>query len=300
MNIAKLRKFLMEWVLPPRGIRIVCYLMSRLLPSRSTIGRHVRHSDQLFVMGNGPSLTKDLERYGEEMMAHDRLVVNFMGASDLYEKLKPNVCVFLDDAFFVDPETLTKDMRDKVSRLVSALVEKTAWSLEIAVPEGAKDSHFVTRVLQNKNITVLCFGFTVPMPMDSEDMSGWLRNLHAAPGQNVLTTSIYLGIFWRYSKVWVLGADMSFHSQMRVEQDTNRLYIEDAHYYGSQRRYMYCDARQTISRRMSSAMQEYMIVFSWFEKLRRLADYAGVKVVNASSFSWIDAFERPEPVGANE
>lgn len=283
----------MEWVLPPRGIRAVCYVMSRVLPCRSTIGRHVSHSDQLFVMGNGPSLTKDLERYGEAMMNCDRLVVNFMGTSSLYEKLKPNVCVFLDDVFFVDPGTLTEDMRERVSNLAVALIEKTSWKMEVAVPDGARNSKFVTQIKKNTNITVLYYEFTVPMPMDSEDLSGWLRNLHAAPGQNVLVTSIYLGICWRYSKVWVLGADMSFHSQMRVEQDTNYLYIEDEHYYGSERRYMYCDSRQTIRRRLSTAMQEFMIVFTWFEKLRKLADYAGVKVVNASSYSWIDAFERP-------
>jgi len=33
--------------------------------------------------------------------------------------------------------------------------------------------------------------------------------------------------------------------------------------------------------------------FKWYAKLREFADWAGVKIVNASSFSWIDSFERP-------
>ena len=297
MNIVKLRKFLMDWVLPPRGIRAVCFVMSRCIPTASTLSNHKRASDRLFILANGPSLKKDLERYGEEMASHDKLCVNFMGSSELYEKLKPNICVFIDEAFFAPKEKLSADLNARVEELVRALVSKTSWHLEVVVPCGERNSRLVSQLSGNTNISVLFFESRIPMPMDSEDWSGWLRNLHAAPGQNVLVTATYLGIFWRYPEVYLLGADMSLHAQVKIEQETNLLYVDDEHYYGKERRYVYNDVAQTIHRRLSESMREYQIVFRWFDLLRKLADYAGVRVINASSYSWIDAFERPKTTG---
>lgn len=293
MDIAKVRKFLMEWVLPPRGIRAVCFVMSRLLPSRSTLASHCKRANRLFVLVNGPSLSKDLERYGEDIAISDRLSVNFMGTTELYEKIRPTMYLLADPAFFSPLEELNEGLRSKVTALKQALYEKTSWEMELIVPDCARDSDFVTSVLANKRISVVCYSSWVPRPMDSEDMYGWLHNWYAPPALNVLGTAVYLGVFWRYETVFLTGADMSFHAAMKVEQDTNRLYREDEHYYGREKLYMYCDRNAKTPRHIADALLDASQVFGWFERLRALADYAGVRIVNASSYSWIDAFERP-------
>ena len=294
MNIAKVRKFLMEWVLPPRGIRAVCFVMSRVLPCRSTLALHRKRSKRLFVLVNGPSLSRDLERYGEDIATSDRLTVNFMGTTELYEKIRPTMYLLADPAYFSALDELNEGLRAKVTALKEALREKTSWDMELIVPDCARNSDFVQSVLANKRISVVCYSTCVPRPMDSEDMYGWLRNWYAPPTLNVLGTATYLGICWRYETVVLAGADMSFHAVMRVEQDTNRLYREDEHYYGKEKLYMYCDRNEKTPRHLADALLDTSQVFGWFERLRMLADYAGVRVVNASSFSWIDAFERPQ------
>ena len=63
LEIAKIRKFLMQWVFPPSWIRIVCFLLSRIVRCSSSILQYKRKSHRFYVLGNEPSLKKDIEKY---------------------------------------------------------------------------------------------------------------------------------------------------------------------------------------------------------------------------------------------
>lgn len=292
MNMAKIRKFLMTWILPPAGIRLACYLLSKCHRGRSTIGEYKKKAARLYVLGNGPSLTKDLERYGEEMMAGDRLVVNFMGLSSDFCFIKPTCYVFADPIFFVDPMTLPDVSRKKVVALLDVLVNKTFWSMTIVTFSHNKNTSFVKKVKRNPCIRVLYADGIVPVPPDIKDFLGWVCNRYSPPAQNVINMALYLGVVWRYPEIVLLGADTSFHEMVRMEQETNRLYMVDAHFYGVEKRYMYRDSEQRTPNTMSNFFQEVYTVFAWYDKLREFADWANVRIINASSYSWIDAFER--------
>jgi len=293
MSIDKLRKFLMEWVLPPRGIRVVCYLMSKCVRGTTTISRYRRRADRLFVLANGPSLKKDLERYGEEMLKFDRIVVNFMGNTDVYFQVKPTLYVLADPVFFVPRTSLPEAMRAQVDALQKTFVERTDWPMTLVVPGGAASSELVVALKANPKLSVLVFFGGVPVPEDIVDFAGWSRNRYAPPTQNIVNVALYLGIVWRYPEIVLLGADTSFHAMVRVEQETNRLYTMDEHFYGTTKRYMYQDPECKVPQTMCGFFPHVLRAFKWYAKLREFADWAGVKIVNASSFSWIDSFERP-------
>jgi len=293
MDIAKIRKFLMDWVVPPRGIRVLCRVMSRCIRGYSTILMHERKSERLYVLANGPSLKKDLEKYGEEMMLHDRLVVNFMGTTDVFMRIRPTCYVVADPIFFIPRESLPEASRKNVDALEKVLVNETSWPMILAAPSEFRTSAFIEALKANKNITVYFFWRGVPVPEDIVDFDGWSRNLYSPPCQNVLNASLYLGIVWRYPEIVLLGADTSFHAMVHVEQDTNLLYTTDDHFYGSSKHYMYEDPECKIPQKMSGFLPHVLRAFKWYDKLREFADWAGVTIVNASSFSWIDSFERP-------
>jgi len=294
MDIAKLRKFLMEWVLPPRGIRITCYLMSRCLHGFSTVLTYKRTSERLYVLANGPSLTKDLERYGEEMAAYDRTAVNFMGLTDVYKKTKPTHYVIADPVFFINRASLPEAMRKNVDSLQDVFTNHTTWPMTLIAPDCARNSELIQAISANKNVSALFFSNVVPVPEDIADFKGWAHNRYAPPGQNVINTALYLGIVWRYPQIVLLGADTSFHTMAHIEQGTNRLYTMDEHFYGTTKRYMYQDPECKIPQTMSGFLPHVLRAFRWYDKLREFADWAGVKIINASSFSWIDAFDRPK------
>ena len=244
-------------------------------------------------MANGPSLKKDLENHAVCMMSCDRLAVNFAGMTNEYQVVKPTCYVLADPVFFSDPVDLSSSSREKVAALIDAFVNKTTWSMTLVTLGMRQDSHLIKSVKLNPKITVLGTFNGVPVPPDIRDFSGWIRNKYSPPAENIINMALYLGIVWKYSEIYLIGADTSFHEMVHVEQDTNRLYILDKHFYGEERHYMYIDPGQTTSMSMSRFLRNVMWTFTWYDKLREFADWAGVKIVNASSFSWIDAFERP-------
>ena len=294
MKIDKLRKFLIDWVLPPRGIRLLCFVMSRCLKGYSTILTYVRKTERLYVLANGPSLKKDLEKYGEEMMAYDRLVVNFMGTTDVFQRIRPTCYVIADPIFFVPRKSLPEASQKNVDALQDVLANGVSWPMTLVAPSDGRTSEFMKAAEANPNITALYFSGKVPVPEDIVDFKGWARNRYAPPCQNIINVSLYLGIVWHYPEIILLGADTSFHAMVHVEQETNKLYMVDEHFYGSVKRYMYQDPECKISQTMSGFLPHVLRCFRWYDKLREFADWAGVKIVNASSFSWIDAFERPK------
>ena len=299
-RIENVRKFLMNWVLAPSGIRIACYVLSKCIRRSSTIVQYNRSSSRLYVLGNGPSLKKDLEKYGDEMMAYDRLAVNFMGTTKEYQIIRPTCYVLADPIFFVNPSDLPESSSEKVAALQDVFLNKTTWPMTI-VSLGAKhDSPLMKELRSNPNITVLHASNSVPVPPDIKDFGGWSRNRYSPPAQNVINMALYLGIVWRYPEIYLLGADTSFHTMVHVEQETNRLYLEDEHFYGIEKRYMYKDPEQKIPDTMSNFFLNVGRAFAWYEKLREFADWAGVRIINASSFSWIDAFERPAVSRCND
>ena len=292
-NVEKLRKFLMNWVFAPSWIRVVCFFLSKVVRGKSTISKYRRSSNRLYVMGNGPSLKKDLEKYGEEMMSCDRLVVNFMGTTPEYQRLKPTCYVLADPIFFINPDELPLSSREKVAALQDVLINKTTWPMTLVTLGDRTDTPLIKTLKSNPNISVLSTFIGVPVPPDIKDFCGWIRNRYSPPAQNIINMALYLGVFWRYPEVYLLGADTSFHAMVHVEQETNRLYMEDEHYYGVEKRYMYQDPEQTKPQTMSGFLPHVLCAFAWYDKLREFADWAGVRIINASSFSWIDAFERP-------
>lgn len=285
----------MHWVLPPSGIRIVCYILSKLIRGKSTINKHKRGTSRLFVLGNGPSLKKDLLRYGSQMMSCDRVVVNFMGTTSAYREIKPTCYVLADPLFFIESNKLPSISRQKINDLQNVLVNETTWPMTLVTLGNQNNTPFVRALQANRNITVLYSFAGVPVPPDIQDFSGWIKNRYAPPAQNVINYALYLGIVWRYREVYLLGADTSFHTMVHVEQDTNRLYMEDVHFYGTEKRYMYKDSEQKQGNTMSFFFWNVHQAFLWYEKIRAFADWAGVRIINASSFSWIDSFERPPP-----
>ena len=295
--VEQVRKFLMNWVLAPYAIRVVCFLMSRVIRSRSKIFEYQKKSNRrLYVLANGPSLKKDLVVFEKDISAADTIVVNFMGLTPEFFKVRPTCYVFADPVFFTDPLSLSEEMRKKVEALRLVLSEQIEWSMTIVTLGERSNTNFIETLKKNVHLKILSAFNGVLVPPEIKDFEGWALNRYSPPAQNVINFSLYLGIVWRYPEIVLLGADTSFHTMVHVEQDTNRLYIDDAHFYGTERRYMYQDPEERIPNTMSNFLFHVRNAFLWYEKLREFADWAGVRIINASSFSWIDAFDRPKMV----
>lgn len=252
-----------------------------------------RHSDKMVVIGNGPSLNSTMEKYWDAILEYDTMVVNEFGATDFYEKTKPGIYVFSDPVYY----TLPYDLSDSLLSLFDVIIKKTCWPLRIIFPLSAEGSKSVDILLQNKFITIDFFNDKCKELEGKKAFEAWDRNLVAPPSQTVLNTCLYLSLFWNYKETYLIGADTSFLEDIRVDQQTNEIYLMNSHFYQNDR--VYTDKFYSADKgvKMSGWTLHDLIfafgnMFKSYAQLKEYADYKGLKIYNASEYSWINVFER--------
>lgn len=259
----------------------------------TTIGDYKRNTDNVVVIGNGPSLTTTLNTSLDLILKYDRIAVNHFALSPQYVIVRPNIYVLIDPNLFNEySEYKTRD------NMFNALISNTIWSMILIVPSEMVNNKYVKNVINNnKNITVH-FVNTLDLPIPENTYFENLdQNRLAPPSQTVLNTALYLAIKWRYQKVFIIGADSSFLADLRIDQDTNQLCSYDTHFYNNSNVYaddknmFRGDVRYFPHKFHEELYCEYLAFKSYWD-LKDYANYTGVKVYNASEYSWIDAFER--------
>lgn len=248
-------------------------------------------TERMVVLGNGPSLQTTIELYSTELRSYECMAVNYFAISELYDLIRPAVYVLMDPIFFTFPSSVEKT----VLSLYDNLVNKTTWSLTLVMPVQAKDSFVVSKLSENSRISVEFVGGCYEVPNGFSKYEAWDHNVLFPPSQTVLNTCVYLSIYWGYPETFLVGADTSFLADLRVDQETNELYTIDTHFY---KKDLYKDPiydknnRRVIGTTLHEELQSIATALSAYWDLKFYADWKGVKVYNASEYSWIDAFER--------
>ena len=264
-----------------------CSLVRNILPQ-------VEHqSSRVVIIGNGPSLNNSIEKYKEEIIQSDIIVVNEFGATEFFEVFRPHFYVFADPAYF----TLPENMKDSVLNLFQTIVEKTRWPMHIIIPYFFKEAHSMKIFSQNKYITIDCYYDGRQDVGKMSRFEAWDENLIAPPAQTVLNVCIYLAIYWYYKEIYLIGADTSFLESIRVDQKTNEIFIKSAHFYKDEEVYSsnYYEASKGTKMEgwtLHDLIWAFGNMFKMYSDLRDYADYKGVKIYNASEYSWINVFER--------
>lgn len=252
------------------------------------------HSDKMIIIGNGPSLKESVKKYKDIIIKSDSISVNYFAASELFEELMPKIYLFADPAFFQMPE----DQRYSIDSLFNNIVKKTTWPMKIIVPLSAKGSASLSDLYRNPNIEIFYYFNSQQDTGKLTKFEAWDKNLTGPPAQNVLNVALYLSLFWGYKETYLLGADSSFLEDLRIDQETNEIYSIDNHFYN--RNNVYKD-KMTIGNRLGRPMKgwtlhgliyAYAKMFDGYFELRKYADYKGLRVYNASEYSWINVFER--------
>lgn len=249
-------------------------------------------SDRMVVVGNGPTLNKTMELYEPQLQEADGIMVNFSANSDLYERIRPAYYLLVDPAYY----TMPNHLYDSLCALFDAIVKKTTWPMKIIMPKCAKGCYAIERFKENSNIEILFYEDGWMIPKEMSKYEAWDKNYISPPAQTVLNTAVWLSIYWGYKETYIVGADTSFLADLRVDQETNILYTEDTHFYSNKD--VYKDSYDSIKKRRPIGTKLHEELFSIgtalkdYWDMKKYADWKGVKVYNASEYSWIDAFER--------
>jgi len=245
----------------------------------------------LNIIGNGPSLKDDyLKLISEKNSESDYMAVNSFAVTDMYEIIKPSYYVICDPAFFSD------EVIDKFSALqnnvFTAINEKTKWNLTLFIhPNGQKHSPFIS-TMNNKNVSIH-FINNIPIIDGSQKFNNFLFKYQLANPlfQNVLVAAIYIGIQLKYSTINIWGADHSWHEDFILGKD-NIIYTPDKHFYDTEVNFTPHINAEGKPIKVYEEFTSLARVFKIYISLQLYSEYVNCKIINRSTKTWIDAFER--------
>lgn len=249
--------------------------------------------DRLIIIGNGPSLNKSMELYGDVIKQSECLMVNHSASTDLFEYLRPSFYLLVDPAW-IYPESSTH--KKAIINTLNAIVTKVSWQMSIVMPRNAIGGYAEKLFKTNSNIKVLFYDNHYLRPKNMSQYEAWDKNIICPPAQTVLNTAVWLSIYWGYQETYLIGADTSFIQDIYVGQKDNVLYTVDTHFYKNKDVYD-CDFEpEKHGRKFGMDMEKFLDsvykMFQSYKELRQYADWKMVKVYNASEYSLIDCFER--------
>jgi hypothetical protein len=241
-------------------------------------------------MGNGPSLKDDIENIIQKENV-DFFCVNHMAESEYFQQLKPNKYALFDAYFWaIDADEKLKVKRDI---LFSALNEKVTWGMFIYIPRGA-DLEYLQKKIENPNINIVQLAIIPISVINYKKVPEiLLQGKYGPPACNVVIYSMYLSIIAGYDSIELYGADLSFTEDVIVDQKNNKLMIEYKHFYGeSTFEPLLENPQKKVPFTMESLYKTTYLTFYAHNMMNQMALLKGIKVINKSSYSLIDAYDR--------
>lgn len=261
----------------------IASLLKVILLSRRPFLKGKTDRGQLIILGNGPSLRQALDNDRPAIMAKPRLALNFAANAPEFTELRPEYYVLADGHFFHGEE------KDENVRRLWQNISAVTWPMELFVP--VKEVKNVRKRLNNEQITIKGYNLT---PVEGSRFPVW-QLINAGLGmprpRNVLIPSILIAIRLGFSKIWLLGADHTWSRTLGVDDDNHVISVQP-HFYkeskGEQKRVN----TEYEGYHLHHILHSLSIAFASYHQIKDYAKAHGVKILNATPGSMIDAFER--------
>lgn len=250
---------------------------------RSSVTRADRNGRPLLILGNGPSLARNIADDMDILRTNDTLAVNFAANTDEFLEIRPRYYLLMDPYFFnpnpTDPNVMR--MFDRLSRLVT-------WDMTLFIPTRRNPGALG---IDNPHIRVSQFN-----PIGVEGFA-WLERLaircrRGLPRpRNVLIPAIMIGIWLGYKEIYLLGADHSWLRTLDVDDNNNVVSIQP-HFYEDGEEEHKRVATMFRDIRLHELLGSFALAFKGYHSIRRYTDTVDVDIYNATPGSYIDAFPR--------
>lgn len=239
---------------------------------------------RVHILGNGPSLDDSIHLVQDN---DDVVMVNFSATTDLFLKLKPKYLCLADPSFF---EKTSIESEEQKKEEMFRILNEVTWGLIIVLPFNV---NIRSMPIKNEKIT---FNYvnTIPVDFSVKFLRNWLyKKNYAMPNlQNVVIMGVYAAFQRGYKTILLHGVDSDSYKNICINKD-NEMVFREYHYYGAEDRNLnnekfYGFTTGTLYKRLACEVT----MFRAYIDLSNYADYLGIKVLNASPNSMIDAFER--------
>ncbi len=245
--------------------------------------------NQCSILGNGPSLRETLIQDMRFLEQTELVCVNNFAASDYFFKLKPQNYVLHDPAYYMYDGVTFK--RADIEQTLLALQNEVDWSMILYLQQKAKKSMFLQNLRQqNPNISFVYYNYTIFEGFDTIKHWFFRRNFAMPQAQNVMVVSLFLMLNRKFDKIFLFGADHSWHENFKVSEEG--LEFKDQHFYDKKQIdfVKIYDVEKKENATMSTQFLSLSKAFRGYDVLKKYAQYQRVKVLNASVKTYVDAF----------
>lgn len=260
-------------------------------------------NQDIIILGNGPSASEVIEEHLDYLKQHDVMCVNFFPLTKYFMEMKPLFLTFVDPGFWQDAkcmnrlddlaidESLTEAQR-QIRDYYRLLVHDVDWEMYIyASSEMRKYKDIAECLGRNKNLHIVYQNSITYRGVDC--IKNWLldRGYVSFSFQNVLVAAMLAAIHMHYRNIYLFGADHDWFNHIKLDIN-NHIYREDAHSYELHPKFTPLRESDGKWLTMSELFRDLTIAFGEYEKIEQYAKKEGIRICNASSKSFIDAFER--------
>lgn len=246
----------------------------------------------VIVIGNGPSLKDSIRKHRAWFKNKRKICVNRFCLTNLFFIFKPEYYIFMDPAYWRDSNS---SKYRKVSKdIYDVLVNKVRWQMTIFFPMEAKNNGILTTVSEkNKHIKMVYVNTTgISGPYIFKHYC-YEKNYALPPMQTVVIAALYVAINIGYKKIYLVGADQSWHEDLRIAEG-NKIVFGDNHFYKAKKKVLILDRKSKDADQFT--MKDFFSVasrvFFGHEEMEKYAEYMNVKIFNASEKSYIDAYNK--------
>ncbi len=242
------------------------------------------HDDrQLVILGNGPSLSKNLKEDMTILKETDTMAVNFAANAPAYTELEPKYYVLADPHFF----NATEDAN--VVLLMNNLA-RTTWHMTLFVPAGA---NLPSSILSNGYVSVIRFAMTGFESFSALENIAFSHGWGMPRPRNVLIPSIMLGLRLGYKDIYIIGADHTWTTTLSVDEENHVVSVQP-HFYSDDEEEKKRVTSTYRNVKLHEILESFSIAFKSYHRIKKYADHIGAHIYNSTPGSFIDAFERKQ------
>lgn len=239
---------------------------------------------RIIVMGNGPSLNDAIANHADVIASTPSMAVNFAALSPALSRLRPEYYVLADPHFFKDADG-PDDNRSKLRDAMNAV----SWPMRLFVP--VKYRKRAAALYGGPMVTVRGFNAVGAEGFDCIIHRAYAAGLAMPRPRNVLIAAIMLAVGEGFDELVVLGADHSWMKTLAVTDD-NEVVSVQPHFYAESAHEEARVRHEYRGYRLHDIVGSFAVAFRSYHQIERYARRRGVRIINATPGSFIDAFER--------
>ena len=258
--------------------------------------QNMNASGKILILGNGPSLGEQLPRLISEKASEqgDIMAVNFFSLSADFTTLKPKYYVLSDPQFF-----RRAGYNERIEAMYKALAENVSWPMTLYVQYyNPEKFDYAAAIGHNPNIKIVKFHTTLFRGFRNVEFWCYRHGLGSGNFGTVVQNGEFIAMLLGYRTIELYGVDHTLLEGLTVNEK-NQLCRIKSHYYDKMPQPaepIYVNA--TTPPRpytMASYLAETAELFRGHEVLAEYARTQGVRIINRTKGSMIDAYER-EPL----